>query len=294
MSLRSMTGFGRATAQRGGRRATVEVASVNRKQLDIQVNLPRGLQALEPRAQERAGATQTRGRISLQVTLDWTGGGAPARWTLDERLADETLRALRRYGRRAGLRDDLTLGDLLARPELWREHTAAEDVEAAWQVIEPALRRALAGLARMRAAEGRALRRDLETRRRKLEAGLRRIAAHAPETPRRYAAALHRRLADAGFQPVAGDERLIKEIALFADRCDVSEEITRLRSHFEQARKLAGGDEPAGRALDFLTQEMLREINTIGSKSADARITREVVAFKAELERLREQIQNVE
>jgi uncharacterized protein (TIGR00255 family) len=292
MSARSMTGFGQGRAVAGGLAVTVEVSSVNRKQFDARLDVPRALAGLEPRLAELIRARLSRGSVTCSVRLDDAAGGRGPR-RVDVALAAACLRDLRQAARALGLKDDLTATALLSLPGVVRTESAWSP-EAARPLVERALERALARHAAMRAREGRALAADLRGRLRAVERRLGRIERLAPEVALRYRENLLRRVGEAGVTLQGADDKLLREVAVYADRCDISEETVRLRSHLAQGRAALDSDEPVGRSLDFLIQEMFREINTIGSKANDAAIAREVVAIKAELERVREQVQNLE
>lgn len=293
MSLHSMTGYGHGEARKGDIRAAVDVSSVNRKQLDVQLHVPKALQSLEARIEETLAPVLTRGRITVKIDVS-QASNTRRRIRLDEPLARAYVETLRAAARRFELKDDLGIQALLNLPDVLVPDHPEEDAESVWPVVKKALEEASRELLRMRKAEGRELVRDLARRLTTLEAMLEKIAACAPPAVQRYREGLSARLRDAGFSCGEHAERIAREVALFADRCDIAEEITRLRSHFKQARARIRTDGAAGRTLDFLAQEMFREINTIGSKSADAGIAAVVVEFKAELERIREQVQNVE
>jgi len=288
-----MTGFGRGETTVDGITATVEITSVNRKQLDCQVALPRNLASLDARVQAALRTALTRGYVKVAVTV---ASETPAAADADLARWRRRIAAVRAAAAELGLADDLSASALLgfvegAEPEM-RE--AAPD--AAWAAIGPALAAAVAGLCAMRLREGAAIRTDLLRRLHALRTLADEIAGLAPQVPRRYREVLRTRIAelmsDQGAAPEA--ETLAREVALFADRCDISEELTRLASHFDQAAALLDGDAPCGRPLDFLCQEFFREINTIGSKANDGAITRRVIAFKTGLEAVREQVQNIE
>ena len=292
MALKSMTGFGEGTGVVAGVRVRVEISSVNRKQLDVLVGLPRGFGSLEATVQRMVRAAFSRGRISGSVRVE---PATPAGRVLpDEAAARSYVKALRRTAKAAGLRDDLGASCLPKIVEMLASADGTISAEAAMPALEKALGKALGASTRMRAAEGRELAKDLRERLATLEELTREIRALAPKVTPAYRERLFRRLKEAGLGDVSGDERVAKEIALFADRCDVTEELTRLKSHLSQMRGRLRSTEPAGRTLDFLCQEAFREINTVGSKANDAGIARAVVAFKTELERIREQVQNVE
>ena len=293
MALKSMTGFGEGTAARGGIRVSVEISSVNRKQLDVSISLPRSLATLDARIQSRVRQEITRGRITGIVRVESKGETA-GRVNIDSALAEQYVKGLRAVAGKLKIADDLGTGDLSRLPGLICVEQDDPDSEQVAAVLDEALNKALRGHARMRQAEGRALAADLRGRLARLEELMRDIKTFSAGVVRHHRSRLFQRLEQAGLEDLASDERVVKEIALFADRCDISEELTRLRSHLAQARKLLRSTEPAGRPLDFLCQELLREINTIGSKANGVDITRAVVAFKTELERIREQVQNVE
>mgnify|MGYP003588049269 CR=1 FL=1 len=294
MSFRSMTGHGRGRALRGGVAAEVEVASVNRRQRDVVVGLPPRLVSLAPRVEEEVGRSVSRGRVSVTVAVRWPAAWKQRQLQVDEDLAAASIKALRRAARRAGLPGDFSPGVLLQVPEVVQFEPPARESERAWPAIRAALAVAVKGLVRMRQREGAILRRDLEARLKKLERLLAEIRRRAPEVVARYRRQMTERLRQAGFEREAADERMLRELALFADKADVAEELTRLESHIAQARTLFLAEESAGRSLDFLAQEMFREANTIGSKANDADIAARVVSLKTELERIREQVQNIE
>jgi uncharacterized protein (TIGR00255 family) len=213
---------------------------------------------------------------------------------VDGDLAAAYVEELRKMAQALGLPDDLKAGVLLNFPEVVSYRGADQDVDYVWPVLKKALTQALDQLMAMRAREGVALADDLRKRLGKLNDMLEQIRKEAPGVTKRYRLALDKRLRDAGVNVPTNDPQLMKELALFADRSDITEEITRLESHLKQGVTMMSSVEPVGRTLDFLAQEMFREINTIGSKANEVRITRMVIRFKTELERVREQVQNVE
>jgi len=293
MSLRSMTGYGRGSRSRQGLSVTVEISSVNRKQLDIVPSLPRGLNHLESRMADEVGRHISRGRLSLDVQVKWSERARRSAVRIDDDLVSSYVAALRSAARKHGLQGDLSMRDLLALPDVLHFADPAADVEQIWSLLQPALVAALKDLNRMRNREGRTLERDISGRIALLKKILNRIQKEAPGVVERYRIALMGRIKMAGITPVE-DERLMREVILFADKSDITEEITRLESHLDQALNMTRSKEATGRAMDFLAQEMFREINTIGSKANDGTILLNVVAFKAELERIREQVQNIE
>lgn len=285
----SMTGFGRGEAAAAGFKAVVEAGSVNRKQFDCHCSLPREFSILEAKLCDLARHRVSRGALRVSVQVAPAAGGDAG----DAAVCAEIAR-IRRLAAQIGLRDDLTAKDLL-RVEA-AEAAVMPDPQEVWPAVEEAANAAFDGLVEMRAREGAALEKAL----RAFIAGLReihgRLAARAPLVPAAYRDALSKRLAALlEGQPAALDQdALAREVALFADRADVREELARLDSHFAQAEKLMSSAEPCGRALDFLCQEFSREIGTLGAKANDAEMTRDVIRFKADLEAFREQVQNIE
>lgn len=294
MSVRSMTGHGRGTASLDGIKVEIELSAVNRKQLDISIALPRMLAGLGPRMDEVIGKNLSRGRVTGEVAVQFAAALRQRGARVDVDLAEAYLKGLRKAAKRLKLRDDFTGSALLTLPDVVRYEQPARETEKVWPAVEMALNQALEHLMKMREREGGALGRDLEKRLVRIESCMERVRAEAPRVASKYRERLMTRL-DAAEIPVDGaDERLLREVALFADRSDITEEITRLESHIQQARTLMKSKEPVGRSLDFLVQEMFREANTIGSKANDAGIARDVVAIKTELDRIREQVQNIE
>jgi uncharacterized protein (TIGR00255 family) len=294
MSIKSMTGYGHGTATSHGLAVEVQLTSVNRKQLEVRTSLPKSLSALESRFVKEVSDRVSRGYVIGTVNVEFTGKALKNSLFIDERLASAYVASLRRVAAELGLRDDLTASALLRLPDVIRSGTDELDPDEAWKALRRALRGALRGLVAMRTTEGEALAKDLTRRLTKLDGFTTKIEKLAGRVPAQYAKLLRKRLDGSGIPFDADDPALRREVALFADRCDVSEELTRLKSHLDQARGLLSSTKPVGRALDFLSQELLREINTIGSKANDAQIAGHVVTFKAELERMREQLQNVE
>lgn len=294
MALKSMTGFGRGESSARGWNTEVELSSVNRRQLDVRVNLPRGLAAMESKVYEVIHKALSRGSISGSVRLSAAPDRRGAGVSVDEPLAAACVGELRRVAERLGLDDNLTAEHLLGIPEILRRQAVPEDVEEAWPMVRRALKSALKEMLAMRIKEGDALEKDLRTRLKRLRGLAGQIQKRAPRVSAAYREQLLRRLQALDVPVVLEDPSLQREVAVFADKSDVSEELVRLDSHFVQAVELLDASKPVGRALDFLCQEMFREINTIGSKANDAGIARRVVSFKAELEALREQVQNVE
>jgi len=291
--MKSMTGFGRGEAQAGGLAYRAEVSSVNRKQTDIVVGLPRELAPLEIRVRELVSRHVSRGRVNVNINIGAAEGSAGT-VQVDENLAAQYFEALKGLGDKlaiAGLENTL---DPLRAPGVVTLGETVPEADDAWPVIHQALETALADLVAMRAAEGEHLCGDLVGKLERLQELVADIAARAPGVTERYRENLHKRLNGTGLEIDLDDERVLREIGLYSERSDISEEITRLGSHFAQCSNYFESEEAVGRSLDFLSQEINRELNTIGSKANDAAIAQLVVEAKTELEKIREQVQNVE
>lgn len=291
--MHSMTGFGRGSATSETWHAAVEINSVNRKQAEVVVQAPRELSELDGRIRKAVLGVVSRGRIQVSINLE-RGQGALASIRVDKMLAQAFHHAFIELSQAVGQEVTPSAADYLRQPGILNTGAGEIDVEDAWQTIKPGLDEALTALAMMRETEGSHLKQDLLARLDVLAALVAKITAEAPARPIRQRELLDKRLREAGLDLDPADERVLRELALFADRCDVSEELTRLDSHFTKFREYLDAAEPPGRALDFLCQELFREFNTIGSKANDAGIAQTIVEAKTELEKIREQVQNVE
>jgi len=287
-----MTGYGRATAALEGFTLNVQVSSVNRKTLDLTIGAPEEWESLEPAIGNLVRKYAARGKV--HVDLEVTGNTTATEAAWDEAAAAESLRRLQAFAAAQGV-------DFKPTPELlWqvansqRRTNDLPAAEAAQPAIVEALTQALRSFAAMRAKEGESLLIDFIKRSELLHRHVEAIAARAPQVPANYREQLMKRLRDAKLELDVNDERVLREIALFADRVDVTEEITRLRSHFEQFAALLKSEGEIGRKAEFLLQEIGREVNTIGSKANDLTIARAVIELKNEVERVREQMANVE
>jgi uncharacterized protein (TIGR00255 family) len=288
-----MTGYGRGETDHGGAKFSVELNSVNRKQSDIVVNLPRDLIELEPRIRQAVNENISRGRTNVVVTFHDSQNGA-RKLALDTELARSYHEAMRALQQELDAPGEITISAILQAPGVMRLPEQAMSAQEVWPAIERALRVALTDLIKMREREGRHLAKDLIHRLKAMRKQLKEIRALHPEVVKRYRAALLDRIEKAGLPIASDDERLVKEISFFADRADISEELTRLESHLAQFAHHLRKNEPVGRTLEFIIQEIFRELNTLGAKANDAAISQHVVAGKAELEKIREQVQNLE
>lgn len=290
--VRSMTGFGRGSAQSETHRFAVEIRSVNHRFLDIAVRLPREYAAFEEKIRRVVAKAIERGRVDLTVRVDRLTPAVTA-VHVDTQLAHAYYEALKELRKSLRLPGSIDIDLLIGLPDVLRVEQGEEDLDALWPLLERALSCALEELVAMREAEGAVLARDLERRAAAVEDRVAAIEARAPEVVREYHRRLVARLEEWGLGTV-DPERVAAEVALMAERSDVAEECVRLRSHCRQFREALGTKGAVGRRLEFLVQEMHREVTTIGSKAGDLTISGLVVDIKAELEKMREQVQNVE
>jgi uncharacterized protein (TIGR00255 family) len=288
-----MTGYGRGETDHNGTKFSVELNSVNRKQSDIVINLPRDLTALEPQIRQTINENISRGRTNVVVSYH-DGSSAPRKLALDTELARSYHDAMRSLQKDLDAPGEITIGSILQAPGVMRAPEETIDSGAAWPAIERALRAALNELIKMREREGKHLAKDLIRRLKAMRKQIKEIRGLHPDVVKKYRATLLERIQKAGLPIATDDERLVKEISFFADRADVSEELTRVESHLAQFAHHLRRHEPVGRTLEFITQEIFRELNTLGAKANDAAISQRVVLCKAELEKIREQIQNLE
>ena len=291
---RSMTGYGKGEADSPRGRFTVEIRSVNHRYGEISVRMPRQFLAFEADLRKQAAALLKRGKIDINVQWDEAAAGDTLP-QVDTNVARGYSEALRRLQRDLGLMGELPLSLIVAQKGVMRETRGVEDLtETAAPLLADALRQAVTAIDAMRRREGESLAADLTARRALLSGWLETIHARAPQVVLEYGQKLKLRLEQLLEGTTLDEGRLAQEVALMADRCDITEELVRLESHFVQFDETLTLDEPVGRKLDFLMQEMNREVNTIGSKSSDSGITSLVIRIKAEMEKMREQIQNIE
>lgn len=288
----SMTGYGRCTLAQDGREVTIELKSVNHRFLDLAFRMPRSFAFLENDMRAHISNKLARGHVDIFVTYKNSRDDA-RNVTLDSALLGEYLTTLRQGGIDHMLDDNLRLRDVLSMQDVLTVEEADEDQQALSALTLSALDTALDSLCAMRRREGEAMRGDVETRLDTLERTAHAIDERAPQWLEEYRQRLRARIEEI-CQMQLDEARLTQEVALAADKAAVDEETVRLRSHIAQMRDLLKQSEPAGRKLDFLVQEMNREVNTTGSKSSDLILTGMVVDAKAELEKIREQIQNIE
>lgn len=291
--IRSMTGYGSGDLEIDGQRLSAEIRSVNHRYAEVSIRAPRLVSMFEDQIRQLVQNRFSRGKISLSVT--WSGAGEGGEvLKLNEASADRYMALLEQLKERYKLHTDVDIKTLAALPDIFAwEHTQLSD-EQTWGLVKQVVESACDSMEHMKLREGKALEADLLHRVDLIGKQLGLVADRAPDRPKeakeRLETRLQQLLGDVELDPV----RLAQEVALMADRLDCTEECVRLRAHLDQFRQLAAGPELAGRKLNFLLQEMNREANTIGSKSNDVEITRAVIVMKEEIERLREQVQNVE
>jgi len=291
--VRSMTGYGRGEAQGPGGACVVEVRSLNHRYCEIAVKTPRGFTAGENRIRETVRSHFTRGRFDVHVMVDYTTVSS-RRIVIDYALARQLYLALTDLGRELGLSGQVNLSSLLELREIARVEENEHQIEDLWPAVQEALEISVANLAAMRIAEGKALGRDILERIGLIEGWLEQIRDRLPVLLTEYRQKLEARIARLFGDVEIDPTRLAQEVIFFTERSDVTEEMTRLNTHITEFRRLLQTDDSVGRKLDFLLQEMNREINTTSSKVADSDVAVLVVDIKSELERIREQAQNIE
>lgn len=291
--VKSMTGYGRAEDTLNGYTITVELRSVNNRYLDCNVRMPRLYLFAEETIKSRVQNTISRGKVDVFVTLDSTGG-EQVQVSVNQPLADGYYAALTQLAERYGLSKDISVSLLSRFPDVLLAEKAEEDVEQRAQDICSVLDRALADFDQMRTREGARLEADVLSRAARIEELVGKVEERSPQTVAEYRAKLEARMNEVLSNTQLDPARILTEAAIFADKVAVDEETVRLRSHIGQLRHMLEQGGATGRKLDFLIQEFNREANTIGSKCSDIDIARHVVDIKAEIEKIREQVQNIE
>lgn len=291
--MQSMTGYGKAEAKLHNLNLSIEVKSVNHRFCDVHVRLPKLLSPFEEAIKQLVQKRINRGRVEVSIHLsgeEYLSPQVMVNWALADAYHQSLLDLKQRYG----LSGEITLQDLLQYPDLITLHEDTS-VESYQEPLLVAVNQAMDQLVQMRCTEGAALAKDLAQRLKRVKVAVEQVERLAPQVRKHYQERLERRLQEFLASRVELDEeRLLTEVALFAEKADVSEECVRLKSHCSQFNRLLSSMEPVGRKLDFLIQEMNREVNTIGSKAHSVKISELVIELKSELEKIREQIQNIE
>ena len=291
--VKSMTGYGRGEATLNGRSIVVEVRSVNNRYLDCSVKLPRLYIFAEESIKNRVQNSISRGKVDVFVTLDNVQGEQVV-VSVNPSVADSYHKALTELGARYSLRDDISISLLSRFPDVLLVEKSQEDVESVAQDICTVLDMALADFTSMRQREGEKLAQDIRNRASNITQLLAKVEERSPQTVSEYRTKLENRMQEVLSNTQLDPARILTEAAIFADKVAVDEETVRLHSHLEQLEEMLNSGVPIGRKLDFLIQEFNREANTIGSKCSDLEISRHVVDIKAEIEKIREQVQNIE
>ncbi|WP_276207717.1 YicC/YloC family endoribonuclease [Paludifilum halophilum] len=288
-----MTGYGQGESSMDGVRFAVEIRSVNHRYLEVMVRLPSGWTSLEESVKKTVRSHFRRGRVDVFITVEG-GGNTRRRAVVDREVAGSIVQAAQQLKKEYQLEGSISIGDLLRLPEVLKVEDPKWDPEEIRDPLLRALEQACCSLKKMRLREGETLAADLTRRAESLSGYVEAIRERAPLVAETHREKLRQRLEEFLEQTEVNEDRLLAEAALFAERADIQEELTRIDSHIGQLREALHQDEPVGRRLDFLLQEMNREVNTIGSKANDATITNRVVDCKSELEKMREQVQNIE
>jgi uncharacterized protein (TIGR00255 family) len=291
--MNSMTGFGRAEADSKYGIFTVEVSSVNNRFLELFVRLPRNLTVLEPQVREMVNSVVQRGKVSLFVNLA-ENGQTQGDAFINMKLAASYYRQLQKLKRELKLKGDVELEDLLMLPDVTRPASGEMVLDEVWPVIEKATAKALKAMVAMRAREGKAMAADVRIRLKTMATLMRDIEKDTADSVKTYASKLSVRIDELLNGRKPDQVRLEEEIAIFAERTDITEECIRFSSHMDQFLNTLKQTDAIGRRLNFILQELNREVNTIGSKASDFGISAGVISLKEEIEKLREQVQNVE
>lgn len=288
-----MTGYGRAEGAVDGRNIAVEIKSVNHRYLELSSRVPRGYGFLEEKLKTYLQSSISRGKVDVFVAMD-TPEDAEVIVTVNHSLALGYVTALKEIVGRYSLRDDVSAQGISKYPDVLSIHKAPEDEDAVWNTVKFKVDEALLKFIDMRKNEGVRLYEDIISRMRVILALVEKIEERSPETVSEYRQKLENKIKEMLESSTIDDQRILTETAIFADKVAVSEETVRLRSHISQLENMLMSDDAIGRKIDFLVQEMNREANTIGSKAVDSKIAYMVVDIKAEIEKIREQIQNIE
>ena len=291
--IRSMTGFGRCEEVINGRDIIVEIKSVNHRYFEFSSRITRGYGFLDEKLKSYLQSKISRGKIDIYASIE-TMEDTDAQVLVNHSLAAGYVNALRELAQRYNLRDDISVGTVSRYSDIFTVHKAPEDEQIIWDAVRKVTDQALSAFIKMRETEGARLKADVLQRAETILETVGKIEERSPQTVSEYQQKLTQKLNEMLNDTNIDEQRILTETAIFADKIAVSEETVRLRSHFEQFSKMLNSNEAVGRKLDFIVQEMNREANTIGSKCIDSQIAYMVVDIKAEIEKIREQIQNIE
>lgn len=291
--IRSMTGYGRYQDTVDGMDITVEIKAVNHRYYEYSSRLPRAYGFLDDKLKAYLQGSISRGKVDVYVFID-TADAPGSRVTVNHSLVQGYLKALGEIAETYGLRNDVSVMSLARYPDLLTVHREAEDEEAVWAAVRTVADVALNRFLQMREKEGEKLQEDILSRAAAILEAVGQVEERSPQTVREHMDKVQARMRELLGTATVDEQRLLTEAALFADKIAVAEETVRLRSHISQLEHMLAGNEAVGRKLDFLVQEINREANTIGSKCSDVALSRVVVDLKGEIEKIREQVQNIE
>ena len=291
--VRSMTGYGRAQESMDGITASVELKSVNSRYLEFSPRVMRSYSFLEDKLRAFVQGAIARGKVECSVQVEIENDDSLS-VRVNEALADSYVEAVRKIARTCGLSDEISVARVAAFPDVLTVCKAPADEEKIWACVHAALQKAYDGFLQMREREGEKLKADVLSRADQILNKVAFVEERSPQTVREYMEKLRAKMTELLSDASVDEQRLLSEAAIFADKAAVDEETVRLRSHIDQLRRLLEENEPVGRKLDFLVQEINREANTIGSKASDLAIAKVVIEIKSEVEKIREQIQNIE
>jgi uncharacterized protein (TIGR00255 family) len=290
-----MTGYGVGEAAARGVKVAVELGSVNRKQLDVSLSMARSLSPLESRCCQVIHGSISRGRVTGNIRVSGQADGGAPDVQIDTALAESYVKEMRKAAKTLGLDgNEISLELLFKLPDVVSVNRHSDDPEAVWPVMERALRSAVKELNATRREEGKALETDIEGRIGTLASTVESIKKRSPGNQDEQKQRILEKLRDLGLDPESDNPEVIRQLAAFAERFSIDEEVLRLDSHLGQFKKLLRSRPPVGKKMDFLCQELLREINTVGAKAGDTSISKHVIDFKGELDSVKEQVQNVE
>ena len=291
--LKSMTGYGRRETVIGGKKILVEIKSVNHRFADYNIKVPRHLGFLEDKVKKYAAQSITRGKVDIFVSVE-SSEEADKYIKLNKELAKNYIDVLCELRDSFGLKDDITVSNVARFSDIFQSEKREEDEEEIWELVKAVMAEAMEEFITMRSNEGERIQKDLLQRVNYMQTLSDKIDERSPQTVREYSDRLYAKIKDILDDRSIDETRIITEVAIYADKVAVNEETVRLGSHFSEFKNIMNSGEPAGRKLDFLIQEINRETNTIGSKAQDIEIAKIVVELKGEIEKLREQIQNIE
>lgn len=291
--LKSMTGYGRNEAVTDGKKILVEIKSVNHRYSDYNIKLPRHMGFLEDKIRKYVSSCVTRGKVDIYINVEYYET-ADKEIILNKEIAKNYIEVLKQLRDEFSLEDDITVSKVAQNPDIFLTERVEEDEDKLWESVKCVLDKALTAFVEMRSREGERIERDLRERIEYMGKLAKQIEERSPQTVKEYSDRLYEKIKEVLDGREIDESRILTEVGIYADKVAVNEETVRLASHFEEFYSIIDSGEPAGRRLDFLIQEINREVNTIGSKAGDIDIAKTVVTLKGEIEKLREQIQNIE